>query len=248
MKYRSIFVSDLHLGIKHSEVEYFLDFIRGNECENLYLVGDFIDGWALSRKWFWTTDCNTVIQKILRLMRTRETKIYYIIGNHDDFMENFRGLHFGNMEVCQKKIHTSLNNKNYLVIHGHQFDGFLKHNVWLQKFGAVLYEILLTLNYRLNRLRRFVGLKRWSLSAYLKQQTKKAVNFINDFEKTMIYFAKNNKCDGVICGHINKSEHKQIENTEYLNCGDWIESCTALVEDYSGNIKLIQYKKDGNKI
>ena len=103
MKYRSIFVSDLHLGIKHSEVEYFLDFIRGNECENLYLVGDFIDGWALSRKWFWTTDCNTVIQKILRLMRTRETKIYYIIGNHDDFMENFRSLHFGNMEVCQKK-------------------------------------------------------------------------------------------------------------------------------------------------
>mgnify|MGYP001223976757 FL=1 len=241
MKYRSIFISDLHLGIKHAQVSEFLDFIKENQCENLYLVGDFIDGWALQRKWFWSADCNTIIQKILRLMRQRDTKIYYIIGNHDDFLENFRGLHFGNLEICQEKIHESKKGKKFLVIHGHQFDGFLKHNIWLQKLGAFLYEILLTINYRFNKIRRRLGMRYWSLSNYLKQQTKKAVNFINDFEKTMIYFADKKECDGVICGHIHKPEYKNIDNKIYLNCGDWIENCTALVEHNNGEFSLKKY-------
>ena len=240
---RSVWISDIHLGTKHAQVEELLNFLRVVDCKYLYLVGDFIDGWELKFRWFWRDDYNVLIQKLLRKSR-KSTKVIYISGNHDEFIEQFMGMKFGNVTIARQVIHTAADGKKYLVIHGHQADGLTHFNHLLEKLGSHLYNWILDFNLYLNRLRRACGFGYWSLAAYLKFKAKSAVKFVTEYEGTLAAMARKQNADGVICGHIHRAEMKMIDGVQYLNCGDWVESCTALIEDFDGRIKLIHFHEN----
>ena len=240
---RSVWISDIHLGTKHARVAELLGFLRGVDCKYLYIVGDFIDGWELKFRWFWRDDYNVLIQKLLRKSR-RQTQIIYISGNHDEFVEQFMGMGFGNVTMARQAIHTAADGKKYLVIHGHQADGLTHFNHLLEKLGSHLYNWILDFNLYLNRLRRVFGFGHWSLAAYLKSKAKSAVKYVTEYEDTLVSMARHHQADGVICGHIHRAEVKMIGEVQYLNCGDWVESCTALIEDFDGKIKLIQFHEN----
>ena len=240
---RSVWISDIHLGTKHARVAELLDFLRVVDCKYLYIVGDFIDGWELKFRWFWRDDYNLLIQKLLRKSR-RQTRIIYITGNHDEFIEQFVGMGFGNVTMARQAIHTAADGKKYLVIHGHQADGLTHFNHLLEKLGSHLYNWILDFNLYLNRLRRALGFGHWSLAAYLKSKAKSAVKYVTEYEDTLASMARNHQTDGVICGHIHRAEVKMIGEVQYLNCGDWVESCTALIEDFDGKIKLFQFHEN----
>ena len=242
-QYRSVWISDVHLGTKHSQVEALLGFLRVVDCKYLYLVGDFIDGWELKFRWFWRDDYNTLIQKLLRKSR-KQTKVICITGNHDEFLEQFVGMKFGNVTIAREVMHTAADGKKYLVIHGHQADGLTHFNHLLEKLGSHLYNWILDFNLYFNRLRRALGFGYWSLAAYLKFKAKSAVKFVTEYESTLAAMARSHNADGVICGHIHRAETREIDGIKYLNCGDWVESCTALVEDFDGNIKLIHFHEN----
>lgn len=241
--YRSIWISDVHLGMRHAQVDALLDFLRHNECRNLYIVGDLIDGWQLKHKWFWRDEYNVLIQKLLRKSRHR-TCITYITGNHDEFLENFGELHLGSLKLVQQVIHSGVDGKRYLVIHGHQCDGLTHFNRVLEHLGARIYNGLLFLNVYFNRVRRAFGFGYWSFAAYLKSKAKSAVNEVSDFERVLAQMARNENADGVICGHIHRAEIRDVDGILYMNCGDWVESCTALVEDMDGKFQLLHLRED----
>ena len=241
--YRSVWISDIHMGTKHSQVEALLDFLRVVDCKYLYLVGDFIDGWELKFRWFWKEEYNTLIQKLLRKGR-KQTKVIYITGNHDEFLEQFIGMKFGSVTIAREVIHTAADGKKYLVIHGHQADGLTHFNHLLEKLGSHLYNWILDFNLYFNRLRRALGFGYWSLAAYLKFKAKSAVKFVTEYEGTLASMARSHNADGVICGHIHRAETREIDGVQYLNCGDWVESCTALVEDFEGKITLIHFHEN----
>ena len=238
MRYHSIWISDIHLGTKHSRVDRLLEFLKENESEYIYIVGDFIDGWELRRRWFWTEEHNVLIQKLLRKHR-KDTQIICITGNHDEFLERFVGLSFGGMRIAREAIHHGLDGRRYLVVHGHQFDGLTQCNRLLEKLGAVAYDWILTLNHYFNRVRRRLGFGYWSFASYLKMKSKSAVKFITHYEEAMAQMARKRNVHGIICGHIHRAERKMIGELEYLNCGDWVESCTALVEDFEGRFQIL---------
>jgi len=238
MKYKSLFISDVHLGLQYTNLNMLLDVLKDNEFENLFLVGDIIDGWKLRRKFEWGELENRFIQKIFKLAR-KGVKVYYTQGNHDEFLYKFDGQHFGGIEIKEKIIHTTVKGKRLLVLHGHQFDGIIKCNKWLQKIGASLYEYLLRFNVNFNILRHKFGLGYWSLSKYLKHKTKEAVNYINSFEDTIKSYAKTYKVDGVVCGHIH-TPRISLGDINYYNCGDFVENASYLVETLQGDIKLIE--------
>ncbi|MEN9677438.1 MAG: hypothetical protein RIS76_3334 [Verrucomicrobiota bacterium] len=240
MRYRSIWISDVHLGSRHAQTELLLDFLRHHQCRHLYLVGDIVDGWELRRRWLWDADSNTVIQKILRIHR-KETRVTYICGNHDEFLQHFVGLSIGGVRVVDHAIHVGADRRRYLVIHGHQLDGLVQFNRLLERVGSRLYDFILTLNTHFNRLRRRMGFGYWSVSSYLKQNTKSAVRYITGFEDGMVRLAQEHRVQGVICGHIHRAEQRQIHGLKYLNCGDWVESCTALVEDFDGQFQILRW-------
>jgi UDP-2,3-diacylglucosamine pyrophosphatase LpxH len=235
---RSVWISDVHLGTKHSRVAELLEFLRVVDCKYLYLVGDLIDGWELKFRWYWHDDYNVLIQKLLRKSR-KLTKVIYISGNHDEFIEQFMGMRFGNVTLARQVMHTAADGKKYLVIHGHQADGLTHFNHLLEKLGSHLYIWILDLNLYFNRLRRVFGFGYWSLAAYLKAKAKAAVKYVTEYEDTLAAMARSQKADGVICGHIHRAEMKLMDGVQYMNCGDWVESCTALIEDFDGKIKLI---------
>jgi UDP-2,3-diacylglucosamine pyrophosphatase LpxH len=237
-QYRSVWISDIHLGTKHAQVDALLDFLRDVDCKYLYLVGDFFDGWQLQSKWHWQDNYNVLIQKLLRKSR-KDTRIIYITGNHDEFLEQFVGMNFGSVTIAREVIHTTANGKKYLVLHGHQFDGLTHFNRVLEKIGTRLYDWILDFNLYFNRVRRRLGFGYWSVAAYLKSKAKSAVKYVTEYEETIVQMARKHNACGVICGHIHRAELKKIGNVEYLNCGDWVESCTALVEDFAGNIQLL---------
>ena len=244
-KYRSVFVSDIHLGTKMCQDEFFLQFLKSFECDTLYLVGDIIDGWAMSQKTYWPQQHNDIIQKILRKSR-KGTKVVYIPGNHDEFMRAFCSddlIPFGNITLTDQVVHTSASNKKYLVIHGDQFDAVIKKLKWLAFIGSYAYDISIKLNVFVNYFRKLSGLPFWSLSAYLKYKVKSAVNFISDYEENLCNYAKIKKVDGIICGHIHHPNITKINDIEYLNCGDWCESLTAIVEHEDGTMELLRWKK-----
>ena len=245
MKYRSIFVSDIHLGTKFSQADAFLDFIKSNESENLYMVGDIIDGWALKRKFRWKQSHSDVVQKVLRKAR-KGTNVYLVTGNHDEFLRPFLPLMLGdNLEVDNEFEYMSVDGKKYFVTHGDIFDSITLTKRWLAVLGDYGYEVLLNLNHILHFFRQKLGVKRyWSLSKYVKDNVKKSVSFITDFEQILAQHAKHKGYDGIICGHIHKAEMKMIEGIEYKNSGDWVESCTALVETLDGEWKVIHWHDD----
>ena len=243
LRYRSIWISDIHLGTKHARVAELLDFLRLTECRYLYLVGDFIDGWELRFKWFWRDDYNVLLQKLLRKSR-KQTEVIYLTGNHDEFMEEFADTRFGSVLIAQQVIHVGADGKKYLVTHGHQADGLTHFNHLLEKVGSHIYNWILDFNLHFNRLRRACGFGYWSVAAFLKFKAKSAVKYITQYEETLAAMARHHQADGVICGHIHRAEIKTIGDVQYLNCGDWVESCTALVEHFDGKIELIHFHEN----
>lgn len=240
MKYRAVFISDIHLGTQMSQADKVLDFIKSFECEELYLVGDIIDGWALSRKLYWPQQHNDVIQKILRKAR-KNLHVTYIPGNHDEFLRAFTDQNFGNVFILQNDIHIGADGKKYIVMHGDEFDAVINNVKWLSHLGAWAYDLSISFNVLVTKIRGWFGLPYWSLSAWLKYKVKEAVNFIGNYEQNLSEFAKSKGADGVICGHIHHANIRDINGITYMNCGDWVESCTALVEHLDGTWEIIRW-------
>lgn len=238
MNFKSVFISDVHLGTNDCQAEKLLDFIKDLECENLFLVGDIIDGWELRRSFRWKQSHSDVIQKLLRKAR-KGTKVYYILGNHDDFLINFLPISMGeHLSVHREMTYVGVDGKEYLVTHGDMFDAITMTKKWLALIGDKSYLFLLKLNRPLNFVRRKMGLGHWSLSKYMKKNVKKAVSYVCDYEFVLAEYARQKNVHGVICGHIHEPEIKSIGAVKYLNCGDWVESCTAIVEHMDGRFEV----------
>lgn len=239
-RYRTVFISDIHLGTAGCNAEMLLDFLKSIECETLYLVGDIVDGWQLRSGWYWPQAHNDVVQKLLRKVR-KGTHIVYLPGNHDEFLRDYVGTTFGGIEIADTAIHESPDGRRYLVIHGDQFDMVMRHQRWLAHLGDGAYTLALWLNTILNRFRRRLNLSYWSLSAWAKLKVKNAVSFIGKFEEILAEEARRRGAQGVICGHIHHAADRSIGDLRYLNTGDWVESCTGIVEHYDGRIEVIHY-------
>ena len=241
-KYRTVFISDVHLGTKGCQAELLLDFIRHIECETLYLVGDIVDGWKLRSGWHWPQAHNDVVQKILRLAR-KGVRVVYVPGNHDDGVRDFIGVHFGGVVVARDAIHETADGRRFLVLHGDEFDGVVQHARWLAFVGDYAYRALIATNTLFNRVRRRMGFGYWSLSAFLKTKVKNALQFVENFEAAVADEARRRGVDGVICGHIHKAEMRDIDGIAYINDGDWVESCSALVEHADGRLEILEWAK-----
>lgn len=236
--YKAIFISDIHLGSKACQAKLLLDFLKHNDSQKLYLVGDIVDGWRLKRKWYWPQSHNDVVQKILRKAR-KGTEIIYVPGNHDEGLRRYIGTHFGGIEVRNTDIYEAVNGNKYLVIHGDNFDNVMLYARWLAYLGDYAYDFVLSLNNVFNGLRRLMGLRYWSLSSYLKIKVKNAVQFISEYEHAIANEAQKAGVQGVICGHIHHAQMKQYGDIIYMNDGDWVESCTALVEHLDGTWEIV---------
>ena len=240
MRVRALFISDVHLGMRGCQADQLVEFIRCYDPETLYLVGDIVDGWALKANWFWPQLHNDVVQKLMRKAR-KGTRIIYIPGNHDEFLRDYCGTHFGGIEVMKDTVHEGLDGRRYLVVHGDLFDVVIKHARWLALLGDKAYDFAIAANTVFNRVRRKFGLPYWSLSQWAKLKVKNAVSFIGDFEKTLANEAGRHSCEGVICGHIHHAAIETYHGVRYVNCGDWVESCTAAVEYLDGRFAIIRW-------
>ncbi|MCC0005267.1 MAG: UDP-2,3-diacylglucosamine diphosphatase [Methylobacteriaceae bacterium] len=240
-RYRSIFISDVHLGSRGAQAELLLDFLRHNEAETWYLVGDIVDGWRLRKGWYWPQAHNDVVQKLLRKVR-RGARMVYIPGNHDEFARDYLDHSFGGVEVADRAIHVAADGRRLLVIHGDQFDVVVRHARWLAFLGDWAYESALALNAHFNRVRRALGFEYWSLSAWAKLKVKNAVNFIGDFETTLATEAHKLGVDGVVCGHIHHAAIRRIASIDYMNSGDFVESCTAIAERADGTFEILRWQ------
>ena len=239
-QFRTLFISDIHLGTKACQAEALLDFLRDHEADTIYLVGDIIDGWALRKNWYWPQAHNDVVQKLLRKAR-KGTRIIYLPGNHDEFLRNYYGTHFGGIEVVADAIHETADGRKFLVVHGDEFDFVIRHARWLAYLGDWAYDTAILLNRWLGAIRRRMGLTYWSLSAWAKLKVKNAVNVISKFEDQLIEEAATRGVDGVICGHIHHAIKRKKGNITYVNTGDWVESCTAAVEHEDGRIEILRF-------
>ena len=245
--YRAIFISDVHLGTRRAQPAALLDYLRQTERTRLYLVGDMIDGWSLRQKWYWDQLHNDVIQKIMRKAR-KGTKVIFIPGNHDENFRDFTGHRFGHVAVMREAVYKSGSGLRYLILHGDKFDNVIYFAPGLAKLGDWAYERLMDMNGVVNGLRRLLGFGKWSLSAYIKHKVKKAVEFISRFEEAVVREAHARGCQGVICGHIHTPDNRMIDGIHYLNDGDWVESCTALVEHFDGRFENIDWKQQRPEI
>ena len=238
--YRAVFTSDWHLGFKNARPEHLLAFLLSVDCEYLYLVGDILDIWEMSKRSHWDSACTAVVQRVLEMVATG-TKLYILPGNHDEAMRLFTPLYLDDeIRLVEEFIHVTWNGKRYLVIHGDQFDFIIGHMKWIAKIGSTLYGWLITLSSILSLVRVRLGYKNyWSLSSYLKGRAKPITSFFNDFEEAALHYARTKGCDGVICGHIHRVKLRVIDGLLYANCGDWIESMTALVENAAGELEIV---------
>lgn len=245
--YRTIWISDIHLGFKGCRADFLLDFLRSTESEYLYLVGDIIDIWQMERKGlYWPQEHNNVIRTILGKAK-HGTKVVFIPGNHDEVLRDYANLEFGNVKIRLQDEHITLKGKKLLILHGDEFDSVVQCSKWLAVLGSRAYDWLLYLNRWVNIFRRKFGFPYWSLAAYLKNRVKNAVNFISSFEHGVAHEVKKRKLDGVVCGHIHRAEMTMIDGILYCNDGDWVESCTALTEDVSGELALLHWT-DTNRV
>lgn len=257
MNIKTLFISDTHLGCQNSSAKELLDFLNmvkdESVPEKIYIVGDFIDGWKLKRNWYWTDECSLVIRKILSFLR-RNTEIYWVAGNHDEFIrgfiDDFHLLDFGHIHIGNEFYHTTADGRRLLVVHGDMFDMVSKYAKWLCFFGDLGYEFLLKVNKTMHWWRQKLGMKRWSLSKVIKSNVKKAVNYVSDFEKCLMSYAIDKECNGVICGHIHTAcltttiSQTSFEEFTYANTGDWVESCTAIYEDHDGKLHLYYHHEE----
>src|SRR5690606_26229038 len=244
--FRTIFISDVHLGSKAAQTDLLLDFLRHHEAETIILVGDIVDGWRLKRSWHWPQGCNDVVQKLLRKAR-KGTRIIYIPGNHDEFLRGFPGTHFGGIEVAERMIHEAADGRKYLILHGDEFDVVVRNARLLAYLGDWAYDAAIALNVVLAAVRRRLGMPYWSFSAWAKLQVKQAVNFIGEFQRVVAEEARRNHVDGVICGHIHHAVIEDIDGIRYVNTGDWVESCTAVAERHDGTLEMITWHKAASK-
>lgn len=243
--YKSIFISDVHLGTKDCKAAALNDFLKHNSCETLFLVGDIIDGWKIQQnKWRWKQSHTNVIRRILSCSKDG-TKVVYIAGNHDEFLRPLLSynLGFGLVEIANQYEHIGVDGKKYLVVHGDLFDGITRLAPWLSFLGDKAYDILLSINTKFNWFRHRMGFGYWSLSLYLKHKVKKAIDFVFQFEKNLAEYCKKRGFDGVICGHIHHPEIKLISDVVYMNDGDWVENCSALVEHHDGKWEIVYWTK-----
>lgn len=238
--YRAVFISDVHLGYSGCRADYLLDFLRSTTCDRLYLVGDIIDIWQMKKRIFWPQQHNDVIRTILGKAK-HGTRIIYVPGNHDELLRDYDGIKFGNLEIQERCIHETKCGKQMLVIHGDQFDGVIKFSRTLKLIGSWIYDLLLEANTLINFIRRKLGLSYWSLARVLKHRVKQAVTYTSNFETILANEAKKRKVQGIIAGHIHRAEIAKINGLLYCNCGDWVESCTALVERNDGWLELIHW-------
>ncbi|MCS6820487.1 MAG: UDP-2,3-diacylglucosamine diphosphatase [Microscillaceae bacterium] len=240
--YRTIIISDLHLGTASSKVEEIVKFLLKNTCDHLIMNGDMIDAWELRKSGKWKARHTRFVKVIMRMMEMYNTRVTYLRGNHDEFLEEFMPLQVGNLFIQQDCILES-KDKRLFVVHGDIFDNVTTHMKWIAKLGSAGYNLLLWLNKFYNQYRRWRGKEPYSFSQYIKGKVKSAVNKISAYEKQLTEFARTKQCDGIVCGHIHKPAMKEMEGgLLYMNSGDWVESMTALVEDYDGNWELIYYK------
>ena len=238
--HRAIWLSDIHLGTRGCKAEFLLDFLKHNESDYLYLVGDIVDGWRLRKSWYWTQSHNDVVQKLLRKAR-KGTRVTYVPGNHDEALRDYLDMHFGGVHVVGEAMHTCADGRRLLVTHGDDFDGIVRYAKWLAFLGDSAYSAALALNHWFNKVRLRLGYPYWSLSAFLKNKVKNAVSYVSEFEHAVAAEAKRRGADGVVCGHIHKAEIREIDGVLYCNDGDWVESCTALVEDFAGNLRIVHW-------
>jgi UDP-2,3-diacylglucosamine pyrophosphatase LpxH len=238
--FRALFISDVHLGARGCQAELFLDFLRYHDADSIYLVGDIVDGWRLRSSWYWPQAHNDVVQKLLRKAR-KGARVIYVPGNHDEFLREYYGTHFGGIEVAERYIHYGANGCRYLVIHGDHFDLVVTQARWLAHLGDYAYTAAIVVNRIFNNLRRRFGFGYWSLSQWAKYKVKNAVNYIGEFEKTLVLEARRNAADGVVCGHIHHATIHNDFGVTYINCGDWVESCTAVAEHADGRFEIITW-------
>jgi UDP-2,3-diacylglucosamine pyrophosphatase LpxH len=241
-RYRTIFMSDLHLGTRSCQAELVLDFLRHHDADRIFLVGDIIDGWRLRGGWYWPQTHNDVMQKLLRKVR-RGAHMIFVPGNHDEFARQFFGLSFGGIEIRRNAMHVAADGRRYWVTHGDEFDVVVRHAKWLAFFGDWAYDTAIFINTHFNRIRRAFGFGYWSFSAWAKLKVKNAVNFIGAFEKELAAEAKRRGADGVICGHIHHAAIKELDGVVYVNTGDFVESCSVVVEHEDGAMEIVRWSK-----
>lgn len=239
--YRTIWISDTHLGTPGAQAKALLHFLKYTHSETLYLVGDIVDGWQLKKRFYWPQEHNDVVQKLLRKARNG-TRVIYIPGNHDEAARHYLGVNFGDIAIKQDDIHETADGKRLWVVHGDLFDNVIHHARWLAYLGDRAYTLLLRLNRLLNGIRNLLNMPYWSLSQYLKHRVKSAISFISAFETAMLTETRRRRCDGVVCGHIHKPEMREVDGVLYANDGDWVESLSALVEHHDGRLELLDWQ------
>ncbi len=240
LNFRTIWISDTHLGGKNLKSEKLYNFLQHTESESLYLVGDIVDLWALKRSWYWPS-INDQIMDLIFQKAKNGTRVIYLPGNHDDALRRYIGSTFNGVEVHNEIVHYTKDGSKYLVLHGDKFDNVVQEKEWLANIGSCLYDILLVINRFYNRYRTIMGKDYFSISSYLKQKCKKVVNYMGNYEDVLIKELQQQKVDGIVCGHIHHATIKSVENFLYTNSGDWVESCTALAENHNGTMGIIQW-------
>ncbi len=244
--FRTLFVSDVHLGCRYAQAEKFLAFLEQVQPEHIYIVGDFIDGWRLCRRWHWQPVYVRILQRLVQLA-SQGTQVYYAPGNHDEFLRDY--LHdFGLVTVADQFIHRTADGRRFVVLHGDQFDDVERGAKWLSVVGAFAYDRLVSANGMINQVRRCFNMKDWRFSSSVKVWAKQAVQFISDFEERLVCHAKELECDGVICGHIHVPRVENLGDITYCNTGDWVEHCTALVEHETGELELVDWSHDSMQL
>jgi UDP-2,3-diacylglucosamine pyrophosphatase LpxH len=238
--YRTVWISDVHLGFRGCSAEYLLEFLNSFDCDTLYLVGDIIDLWSLKKRLSWPQAHNDVLRSVLGKAKGG-TRVVYVPGNHDDPLRDYVGMQFGNVTVQREALHERPDGSRVLVLHGDEFDQVVQCSPWLAKVGSLLYEWLLQANLLVNWTRRRLGFPHWSLASFLKHKVKNAVQYIGNYEAAVAHAARQRGVDAVICGHIHRAEITRLDGLVYMNCGDWVESCTALVESAAGEIELVHW-------
>jgi UDP-2,3-diacylglucosamine pyrophosphatase LpxH len=239
--YRTLFLSDIHLGTRGCQAELLIDFLKHNDASTIYLVGDIIDGWRLKSSWYWPQTHNDVLQKLLRKVR-KGARMIYVPGNHDEFARDYIGMTCGGVEILDFDYHMTADNQRLLITHGDQFDIVVQHARWLANLGDWAYDVALWSNTWFNKVRRKLGFPYWSFSAWAKLKVKDAVNFIGAFEEALVAEANRHGADGVVCGHIHHAAIRTMGTTRYINTGDFVESCTVVAEHEDGRLEIIRWQ------
>jgi UDP-2,3-diacylglucosamine pyrophosphatase LpxH len=242
-KYRTIWISDIHLGTRGCNARMLIDFLDSVDSETMYLVGDIIDGWRLKKRFYWPAAHNDIVWRIMKRAK-RGTRVVYIPGNHDEMFRQFTGLNFGGVEIRRKAIHETADGRKLLVLHGDEFDTIMLAHRWLAFVGDAAYSLMMRLNIAVNFIRQRMGLPYWSLSKMAKHKVKNAIEFISKFEEVVAHEAGVRGVDGVVCGHIHNAEIREIAGVAYYNDGDWVEGCTALVEHFDGRMEVLHWAEE----